>query len=75
MERHIDLLRSTPPDGMGLWIIKAESLGDALGIVNSGPRVQDGMVSNSARIVEWQVHIGQSQLMDAFHPDGKHEES
>lgn len=47
-----------PPDGTGLWILKAESLEDAIAIVHTSPRFLDGMLADSARVVEWNVHIG-----------------
>jgi uncharacterized protein YciI len=47
-----------PHDGTGLWVIKADNVDEALKIVNSSPRVRDGMLADSARIVEWNVHLG-----------------
>jgi len=47
-----------PHDGTGIWIIKADSLEAAKTIVNSSPRARDGLLAESARVVEWQVHIG-----------------
>ena len=55
-----------PHDGTGLWVIQAESLEEAQKIVNSSPRVRDGMLADSARIVEWQVHIGRDRFIS--HP-------
>jgi uncharacterized protein len=51
-----------PHDGTGLWVIQAENLEAAQDIVNSSPRVQDGMLANSARIVEWEVHLGRDRF-------------
>lgn len=53
-----------PHDGTGLWVIKASSQEAALEIVNSSPRAVDGMLAESARVVEWQVHIGKARLLD-----------
>jgi uncharacterized protein YciI len=39
-------------------VIKADNVDEALKIVNSSPRVRDGMLADSARIVEWNVHLG-----------------
>ena len=47
-----------PHDGTGLWIIQAENLESAIKIVNSSPRAKDGMLAKSARVVEWNAHIG-----------------
>ena len=47
-----------PHDGTGLWVIKADNVDEALKIVNSSPRVRDGMLADSARVVEWNVHLG-----------------
>ena len=47
-----------PHDGTGLWVIIADNVDEALKIVNSSPRVRDGMLADSARIVEWNVHLG-----------------
>lgn len=47
-----------PHDGTGLWVLKAESLEETIAIVNTSPRVKDGMLSDSARVVEWNVHLG-----------------
>lgn len=52
-----------PHDGTGLWVIQAENREEALKIVNSSPRVRDGMLADSARIVEWQVHIGRERFL------------
>lgn len=54
----------SPQDGKGLWVIKAEDLEEARAIVNSSPRVRDGMLASSARVVEWQVHIGRYRFVD-----------
>lgn len=51
-----------PHDGTGLWIIQAENLEAAQAIVNSSPRVRDGMLADSARVVEWQAHIGNERF-------------
>ena len=51
-----------PHDGTGLWVIQAEKLEAAQAIVNSSPRVRDGMLADSARVVEWQVHIGHERF-------------
>ena len=47
-----------PHDGTGLWIIRADTLEEAINIVNTSPRVQDGMLAESARVVEWNAHLG-----------------
>jgi uncharacterized protein len=47
-----------PHDGTGLWVIQAENLEQAQAVVNSSPRARDGMLADSARVVEWEVHIG-----------------
>jgi uncharacterized protein YciI len=47
-----------PHDGTGLWVIKAENLAAAQAIVSTSPRARDGMLADSAIVVEWQVHIG-----------------
>jgi uncharacterized protein len=39
-------------------VIQAENLSEAQTIVNTSPRARDGMLAESTRIVEWQVHIG-----------------
>lgn len=51
-----------PHDGTGLWVIQAENLEAAQAIVNSSPRMRDGMLADSARVVEWQVHIGHERF-------------
>jgi uncharacterized protein len=51
-----------PHDGTGIWIIQAENLEQAWEIVNTSPRVRDKMLSNSARVVEWEVHIGRERF-------------
>ncbi|MBK1988011.1 YciI family protein [Sphaerospermopsis aphanizomenoides BCCUSP55] len=51
-----------PHDGTGLWVIKAENVEEAHKIVNTSPRVRDGMLADSARVVEWNVHIGSDRL-------------
>jgi len=53
-----------PHDGTGIWIIQAESLEKAWEIVNTSPRVQDGLLSDAARVVEWQAHIGRDRFTD-----------
>lgn len=53
-----------PHDGTGLWVIQAEDAEAALEIVNSSPRVRDGMLADSARVVEWQVHIGRERFVE-----------
>lgn len=52
-----------PHDGTGLWVIQAEDLEVAQAIVNSSPRAQDGMLADSARVVEWEVHIGRDRFL------------
>ncbi len=52
-----------PHDGTGVWVLKAESLEEAWEIVNSSPRVRDGLLASSARVVEWQVHIGRDRFL------------
>jgi uncharacterized protein YciI len=52
-----------PHDGTGIWIIKAENLEEAWKIVNSSPRVRDGMLSDTARVAEWQVHLGKDHFI------------
>jgi uncharacterized protein YciI len=47
-----------PHDGTGIWVIRAENLDEALAIINTSPRVRDGMLADSTRVVEWNVHIG-----------------
>lgn len=51
-----------PHDGTGLWVIQAKDEQEALEIVNSSPRARDGMLADSARVVEWQVHIGRDRF-------------
>ncbi|MBD2536660.1 YciI family protein [Nostoc flagelliforme FACHB-838] len=51
-----------PHDGTGLWVIQAENEQAAQAIVNSSPRVRDGMFSDSTRVVEWQVNIGHERF-------------
>ncbi|MBW4477569.1 MAG: YciI family protein [Tolypothrix brevis GSE-NOS-MK-07-07A] len=51
-----------PHDGTGLWVIQADNLEAAQVIVNTSPRVRDGMLADSARVVEWQVHIGHERF-------------
>jgi uncharacterized protein len=53
-----------PHDGTGLWIIQAETVEAAQEIVNNSPRVRDGMLAESARVVEWEVHIGRHRLLE-----------
>ncbi len=52
-----------PHDGTGVWVIQAENLDEAWKIVNTSPRVRDGMLSDAARVVEWQVHIGRDRFV------------
>lgn len=52
-----------PHDGTGLWVIQAEEAETALEIVKTSPRSRDGMLADSARVVEWQVHIGQERFI------------
>jgi len=54
-----------PHDGTGLWVIQAESVEEAQTIVNSSPRARDGMLAESTRVVEWQVHIGRERFEDS----------
>ncbi len=51
-----------PHDGTGLWIIQAENLEAARMIVASSPRSKDGMLSDQARVVEWEAHIGRDRF-------------
>lgn len=51
-----------PHDGTGLWVIRAENAEAAEAIVNSSPRVRDGMLAKSARVVEWEVHLGRERF-------------
>ncbi|MBW4496244.1 MAG: YciI family protein [Oscillatoria princeps RMCB-10] len=51
-----------PHDGTGLWVIQAESQEEALAIVSTSPRARDGMLADSARVVEWEVHIGRDRF-------------
>jgi hypothetical protein len=51
-----------PHDGTGLWIIKTETLEEAINIVNTSPRVRDGMLADSARVVEWNAHLGRERF-------------
>lgn len=48
-----------PPDGTGLWILRADSLEEAQAISETSPRVQSGLLADSTRIVEWDIRIGQ----------------
>ncbi|MGD1714241.1 YciI family protein [Hydrocoleum sp. CS-953] len=52
-----------PHDGTGIWVIQAEDLEAAQAIVNGSPRVRDGLLADSARVVEWQVHIGSDRFL------------
>jgi uncharacterized protein len=54
----------SPHDGTGLWVVQAENIELAQAIVNSSPRARDGMLSNSARVVEWEVHIGRDRFLE-----------
>ncbi|MCP9839475.1 hypothetical protein KBY93_02355 [Synechococcus sp. J7-Johnson] len=51
-----------PHDGTGLWIIQADNIEAARMIVASSPRANDGMLSDQARVVEWEAHIGLSRF-------------
>ena len=51
-----------PHDGTGLWIIRATDLEAAKQIVASSPRSKAGLLSDKARIVEWEAHIGLSRF-------------
>jgi len=51
-----------PHDGTGIWLLQADSLEAAQAIVDTSPRVRDRMLSSDARVVEWQVHIGQERF-------------
>ena len=53
-----------PHDGTGMWIRQAENIEQAWAIVNTSPRVRDGLLSDAARVVEWQVHIGRDRFND-----------
>lgn len=44
--------------------MQAESLDQAWSIVNTSPRVRDGLLSDAARVVEWQVHMGRERFTD-----------
>jgi hypothetical protein len=44
--------------------IQAENLEKAQEIVNTSPRVRDGILADSARVVEWQVHLGRDRFTD-----------
>jgi uncharacterized protein YciI len=44
-------------------VIKAENINEAMDIVNTSPRVRDGMLADSARVVEWNVHLGSDIFM------------
>lgn len=52
-----------PHDGTGVWVIQAENIDEAWEIVNTSPRVRDGMLSDTARVVEWQVHLGRDRFI------------
>lgn len=52
-----------PHDGTGIWVIQAENIDKAWEIVNTSPRVRDGLLSDTARVVEWQVHIGRDRFI------------
>ena len=51
-----------PHHRTGLWVIPAEEVEAAQAIVSSSPQSRDGMLADSARVVEWQVHIGRDRL-------------
>ncbi len=53
-----------PHDGTGIWVIQAEDIEEAKKIVNTSPRVRDGLLDDTARIVEWQVHIGRNRFLE-----------
>lgn len=44
-------------------MIQAENIEEAEAIVKSSPRAQEGMLADSARVVEWQVHIGAERFI------------
>ncbi|MEG4034630.1 hypothetical protein QUA03_12470 [Microcoleus sp. S36b_A4] len=46
-------------------MIQAESVEEAQTIVSSSPRTLDGMLAESTRVVEWQVHIGRECFEDS----------
>jgi uncharacterized protein YciI len=43
-------------------VIQAENAEAAQAIVNTSPRVRDGMLADTARVVEWEVHIGRDRF-------------
>lgn len=53
-----------PADGTGLWLLQAEDFDEAKEIVSSSPRAQDGLLSLDARIVEWDIRIGKSLVVE-----------
>ncbi len=53
-----------PHDGTGIWVIKAETVEEAIAIVNTSPRVRDGLLAESARVVEWNVHLGRDRFLE-----------
>ncbi|WP_353932818.1 YciI family protein [Okeanomitos corallinicola TIOX110] len=52
-----------PHDGTGIWVIRAENVEEARNIVNTSPRVRDGMLADTARVVQWNVHIGKERFI------------
>ena len=52
-----------PHDGTGAWIIQAKDEQEALDIVSTSPRAKDGLLAETARVVEWQVHIGRDRFL------------
>ncbi|MEG4397178.1 hypothetical protein [Microcoleus sp. BROC3] len=46
-------------------MIQAESVEEAQTIVNSSPRARDGMLAESTKVVEWQVHLGRERFEDS----------
>jgi uncharacterized protein YciI len=52
-----------PQDGTGLWVIKAETIDEVMEIVNTSPRVRDRMLADSARVVEWNIHLGKEHFL------------
>lgn len=54
-----------PFNGTGLWVLRAASLEEAWAIVKTSPRYTDGMLSEAARVVEWNVtpELGDHRLI------------
>ncbi|MEG4048435.1 MULTISPECIES: hypothetical protein [unclassified Microcoleus] len=46
-------------------MIQAENVEEAQTIVSSSPRALEGMLAESTRVVEWQVHIGCERFGDS----------